>query len=322
MEENKKSSILQKIITCVVVGLLIFSLIQIVNLNDRIDNLISANSRLNSEISQLGSNINSIYSNVDEQLKKEASLISGMDYSVGTPNADMKTVPVMITVVPKTVTNDIKLSVEIDGTITTLERKGNEFSGTIDVGLFEDYGQYPLLTIESSKDIKTEYLEDMNIGNMFDDYLPRLNPRISSSSQVGSTSLHIDGNIDLNIVSADKNPSANFTSITLVEKLNGEEVGREDITDKVLEADMYYKAKYVKTLEIENYNEYDFRVYIIAVDNFGYTHEVLAGCWLNDQMEAMLENVLDNEIIYDKDGNMLWQKYDNVSFNDIEKVAD
>ena len=314
MEENKKGPKLQKIITCIVVGLLIFSLIQIANLNDRIDNLVSANSRLNSEISQLNSTINSIYSNVDEQLKKEASLISGMDYSIGKPNADMKTAPVTITVVPKTVTDDIKLSVEIDGTTAALERKGNEFSGTIDVGLFEAYGQYPLLTIKSSKDTKTEYLEDMNISNLFDDYLPRLTPRISSSSQVGSTSLHIDGNFDLNIVSADKDPSATFTSITLVEKLNGEEIGREDITDKVLEAEVYYRAKYVKTLEIENYNEYDFRVYVIAVDNFGYTHEVLAGCWMDDKMESMLENVLDNEIIYDKDGNMLWQKYDNVSF--------
>ena len=314
MEENKKGPKLQKIITCIVAGLLIFSLIQIENLNDRIDNLVSANSRLNSEISQLNSTINSIYSNVDEQLKKEASLISGMDYSIGTPNADMKTAPVTITVVPKTVTDDIKLSVEIDGTIALLERKGNEFSGTIDIGLFEAYGQYPLLTIKSSKDTKTEYLENMNIGNLFEDYLPRLTPRISSSTQVGSTSLHIDGNFDLNIVSAYKDPSATFTSITLVEKLNGEEIGREDITDKVLEAEVYYKAKYVKTLEIENYNEYDFRVYVIAMDNFGYTHEVLAGCWMDDKMESMLENVLDNEIIYDKDGNMLWQKYDNVSF--------
>ena len=314
MEENKKNSKWQKIITCIVVGLLIFSLIQIATLNDKIDNLKSANSRLNSEINQLNSNINSIYSNVDEQLKKEASLISGIDYSVGTPNADMKTAPVTITVVPKTVTDDIKLSVEIDGTTAHLERKGNEFSGTIDVGLFEAYGQYPLLTIESSKNTKTEYLEDMNIGNLFEDYLPRLTPRISSSSQVDSTSLHIDGNLDLNIVSAYKDPSANFTSITLVEKLNGEEIGREDITDKVLEAEVYYKAKYVKTLEIENYNEYDFRVYVIAVDNLGYTHEVLAGCWMDDRMDAMIENVLDNEIIYDKDGNMLWQKYDNVSF--------
>ena len=314
MEENKKNSKWQKIITCIVVGLLIFSLIQIATLNDKIDNLKSANSRLNSEINQLNSNINSIYSNVDEQLKKEASLISGIDYSVGTPNADMKTAPVTITVVPKTVTDDIKLSVEIDGTTAHLERKGNEFSGTIDVGLFEAYGQYPLLTIESSKNTKTEYLEDMNIGNLFEDYLPRLTPRISSSSQVDSTSLHIDGNLDLNIVSAYKDPSANFTSITLVEKLNGEEIGREDITDKVLEAEVYYKAKYVKTLEIENYNEYDFRVYVIAVDNLGYTHEVLAGCWMDDRMDAMIENVLDNEIIYDKDRNMLWQKYDNVSF--------
>ena len=314
MEENKKNSKWQKIITCIVVGLLIFSLIQIATLNDKIDNLKSANSRLNSEINQLNSNINSIYSNVDEQLKKEASLISGIDYSVGTPNADMKTAPVTITVVPKTVTDDIKLSVEIDGTTAHLERKGNEFSGTIDVGLFEAYGQYPLLTIESSKDTKTEYLEDINIANLFTDFLPQLNPRISSSSQVGSTSLHIDGNLDLNIVSAYKDPSANFTSITLVEKLNGEEIGREDITDKVLEAEVYYKAKYVKTLEIENYNEYDFRVYVIAVDNLGYTHEVLAGCWMDDRMDAMIENVLDNEIIYDKDGNMLWQKYDNVSF--------
>ena len=39
----------------------------------------------------------------------------------------------------------------------------------------------------------------------------------------------------------------------------------------------------------------------------------LAGCWMDDRMDAILENTLDNEVIYDEDGNVLWQKY--ISWN-------
>lgn len=311
MEENKKSSKLQKIISCIAVGLLIFSLLQIANLNDKIDNLSNANSRLNSEITHLRNNINSIYSNVDKQLKKEASLISGVEYSIGKPKNDMKTAPLSLEVIPKLITDDMKLSVTIDGVTVPLERNGNIFAGSIDIGLFVDYGEYPLLTIKSSEGTKTEYLEDVDIANQFSNYLPDLDADMNTSSRISNGIMDI--NSTLSILVHNKKSEVTFTSITVIEKLNGEEISRKDITDDVLQAvdpDGYY-CDYSKSFEISR--EYDFRVYVMAEDSLGYTHEVIAGCWMDDRMEAMAEVAIDNEVIYDKDGNLLWQKY--ISWN-------
>jgi hypothetical protein len=312
MEENKKSSKWQKIITCIAVGLLIFSLVQIVVLRDQIDNLKAVNSRLSSEIKQINSNINSIYNNVDEKLKKQASILSGVNYYVGKINDDNETVPVSLKAVPKNLSDDMKISVKTGDETTALVRKGNEFTATINVGLFIGYEEFPLLTINSSKGTQTEYLEDVDLSYQFDKYFPTLEADIQGSSMTYRDSYaHINSTFNVGIQKYGNDSDVTFTKITLVEMLNGEEIGRKDITDKVTEADVSYTEKYEKDIDISD--GYDLRLYVIAENSLGYTHEVLAGCWMDDKTEAMVETVLDNEIIYDKDGNMLWQKY--ISWN-------
>ena len=65
---------------------------------------------------------------LDEKLKKEASLLSSVDYSLGELNTETHTVPVTLKVVPKSLTDDMQLSVKIGSETVALERNGNEFS--------------------------------------------------------------------------------------------------------------------------------------------------------------------------------------------------
>ena len=303
MEENKKSSKLRKIITCLVVVLLVFSLVQNAALNDKIENLSSANSRLNSEINLIRNDINSIYSNVDKQLKEQASLISGFDYSIGNPDKDMKTVPLILEVVPKMITDEIKLSVAVADVTSQLTRKGSAFSGKINVGLFEAYEQYPLLTIESTDGIKTEYLEDINISYLFTDYLPSLDAHMNMDwTRTSNGTLRVSS--ILSIQSFVKSSDVNFTSFSFVEELNGKEIGREDITSDVLKAGNEYSKDYNKSFEVTD--EFELRIYIEAVDSLGYIHKKLADCIMQSQMDAMIESIMDDVTIYDTDGNMLY----------------
>lgn len=308
MEENKKSARWQKTITCIVVGLLVFSLVQIVMLRNEINNLKSVNSRLSSEINQINGNINSIYTNVDEKLKKQASILSGVNYDIGEINNDNETVPVSLKVVPKNLSDDMQLAVKIGDETTAFTRKGNEFTAEFNVGLFIGYEEYPLLTIKNAEGTQSEYLEDVDLSYQFDKYFPTLEADIQGSSTTyRDSSAHINSTFNVSVHQYGNDSDVTFTKITLVEMLNGEEIGRKDITDKVTEADISYTEKYEKDIDISD--GYDLRLYIIAENSLGYTHEVLAGCWMDDKTEAMIETVLDNEIIYDKNGNMLWQKY-------------
>lgn len=301
MEENKKSSKVQKIVFCIVVGLLIFNLIEIANLNSRIERLSTENSRLSSDINMLNSSINSIYSNVDEQLKKQASIISSVDYSIGKPGENMKIVPVSLEVVPKLLTDDMKVSVTIDNTTVDLERKGNKFAGSTDVDLFIKYDVHPLLTVETAEGTKTEYLEDVDISYQFSNYLPALDADMNSNSRTSNGIMNIDSYLT---IYAKNRSDVTFTSFEIVEVLNGEEISRKDITDEVMQADGIFEYDYSRSLEISG--EYDFRVYVVAEDSLGYIHKDLANCWKNSIMDAKVETILNDVAIYDKDGNALY----------------
>ena len=308
MEENKKSARWQKTITCIVIGLLVLSVVQIVMLRNEIDNLKSVNSRLSSELNQINSNISSIYTNVDKKLKEQASILTGVNYDIGEINDDKETVHVSLKVVPKNLSDDMQLAVKIGDETTAFTRKGNEFTAEFNVGLFIGYEEYPLLTIKTAEGTQSEYLEDVDLSYQFDKYFPTLEARANGSSTTyGDSSAHINSTYDVSVHQYGNDTDVTFTKITLVETFNGEEIGREDITDKVAEADGSYTQNYVKDIDISD--GYDLRLYVIAENSLGYTHETLAGCWMDDRMEAMINVELDNEIIYDKDGNMLWQKY-------------
>lgn len=215
MEENKKQFNWKTFIIVLMAVLLAFSLYKIATLSDEIDHLKSRNSNLTGDIQILREEINSIYDNVDKQLKKQASLISGVDFSIGNPSEDMKTVELSLTVVPKLISDDMQISVTVDGVTAPLERNGNEFKGTIDVGLFIDYNQWPLLSIKTAEGTKTEYLEDVDVSYMFSRHLPSLYADMSGGSgKFSDGTLSVDLGFTVETKPASQNAPITFTSFT------------------------------------------------------------------------------------------------------------
>lgn len=305
MEENKKQFNWKKLIIVVMAVLLAFSLYKIALLSDEIDSLKSRNSNLTGDIQVLRDEINSIYDNVDKQLKKQASLISGVNFSIGNPSEDMKTVELSLTVVPKAISDDMQVSVTVDGVAAPLERNGSEFTGTIDVGLFVDYNQWPLLSIKSAGETKTEYLEDIDISYMFSRHLPSLYADMSGGNgKLSDGTLSVDLGFSIESKPAYGNAPITFTSFTLIEEVNGKEISRQDITDEVRKSGESYNTRYVKNFKVTYGDE--LKVYVIAEDSLGYIHKTLAHYWLESEDGAQAEAVFGGEMIYDKDGNLLY----------------
>lgn len=305
MEENKKQLNWKKFIIVLMAILLAFSLYKIALLSDEIDSLKSRNSNLTGDIQVLRDEINSIYDNVDKQLKKQASLISGVDFSIGNPSEDMKTVELSLTVVPKVISDDMQVSVTVEGVTAPLERNGSEFTGTIDVGLFVDYNQWPLLSIKSAGETKTEYLEDVDVSYMFSRHLPSLYADMSGGGgKFTDGSLSVDLGFSIESKPAYGNAPIIFTSFTLIEEVNGKEISRQDITDEVRKSGESYNTRYVKNFKVTYGDE--LKVYVIAEDSLGYIHKTLAHYWLESEDGAQAEAVFGGEMIYDKDGNLLY----------------
>lgn len=305
MEENKKQFNWKTSIIVLMAVLLAFSLYKIATLSDEIDHLKSRNTNLTGDIQILREEINSIYDNVDKLLKKQASLISGVDFSIGNPSEDMKTVELSLTVVPKLISDDMQVSVTVDGITAPLERNGNEFKGMIDVGLFVDYNQWPLLSIKTADGTKTEYLEDVDVSYMFSRHLPSLYADMSGGSgKFSDGTLSVDLGFTVETKPASQNAPITFTSFTLIEEVNGKEISRQDITEEVRKSGESYNTQYVKNFKV-TYGD-KLKVYVIAEDSLGYIHKTLAHYWLEREDGSQAETMFGGEMIYDKDGNLLY----------------
>ena len=304
MDENKKQVNTSRIIILLLAVLLVIGAIKIGTLTDDVQHLKSQNSNLDAEIQMLRNEINSIYSNVDKQLKEEASLISGFDYTIGNPSEDMKTVELSLTVVPKAISDDMQVSVTVDGVTAPLEQNGSEFTGTINVGLFVDYDQWPLLTIKTSEGTKTEYLDGVDVSYLFSNHLPTLEADMSASSKLNNGQLQVDAGFRIAPHPAYGKSPVTFISFTLVEEVNGKEISKQDITDEISKSGEVYNTQYIKSFEVSHGDE--LKVYVIAEDSLGYIHKTLVHYWIESENGAQAETVFGGETIFDKDGNMLY----------------
>ncbi len=254
-----------------------------------------------SEIRSLRGEIGAIYDRVDEQLKREASLLAGSDHTVGELDPDAATAIVTLSVVPKALTEDMTVTVSLDGRTTELARSGSTFAGTLAVGLFVEPGQVPLLTIETEAGTKSEYLEDMDLSYLFGKFLPTLSVDMSGSGTYVGGRLTEKRQLSVNGLPAGSGVA--FTSFIRIEEVNGRQIAREDITAAVKQAGGSYNEGYEKTFEIAEGD--DLRIYVVAEDSLGYIHKTLAHRWyVRDGATA--ETVYGGESIYDKNGVLLW----------------
>ena len=66
--------------------------------------------------------INSIYRNVEEQRKKEASILTESTFSLGELDTKTQKVPVTIQIMPKEIHEDMQMKVELDGEQAEFEK--------------------------------------------------------------------------------------------------------------------------------------------------------------------------------------------------------
>lgn len=304
MDETGKKTNWKAIAAVALVVILVVSFFKIAELSDAVENLQRENTSLSNGIQALRDDIQSIYDNVDAKLKEQASLVAGVDFEIGDISDDMKSVELALTVVPKLVSDDMEVTVSVDGNTVPLTRNGSEFTGSVAVGLFVDYNQWPLLSIKSAEGTKTEYLDSIDVSYLFSRHLPSLYADMSASSTLKNGKLQVDAGFSIESKPANSNSPITFVSFTLIEEINGEEVSRSDITNEVRKSGNSYNTRYNKSFEMTPEDE--LKVYVIAEDTLGYIHKTLAHFWVQSEDGAVAEAVFGGELIYDKDGNLLY----------------
>ena len=296
MEELKNKINWKIVFKIALIVVLIIGCIRIAKLTNEISNLRNQIEYLESHTDTIGSRIDSIYNNVDERLKQETSLMSSVEYEVGEINITTHKADVRFKVVPKNITDEMILSIDMGEDSAGFSREGNEFTTTLKCGIFQDYGSKPIISIQTAEGIQTEQLEDIDLGSLYHEYLPYVDADMSGTTTETNASLTIDGNVSVNYKPSSPEETITLKKIELVTELDGKEIDRKDITSKIEEYDCElpiketYKMKGGKNLVM----------YVEAVDTAGYIHRTSEYSWSREDGMGRYDNG-----IYDKEGNLL-----------------
>lgn len=264
---------------------------------------------LSSDISMLRDDMNSIYNNVDEMLREQASLLSSMDAAYGEVDLENHTVGMTVKFVPKRISENMKLRVSINGRSADLTKTGNEFTGEIRVDLFSD--EELLLTMETDDGTQTQYVSEIQTQHLWVGRIPSLYYcDISGDGRFGQGKYTLDASIDINCSPPEETPGIRFEKFVLVTELNGREINREDISDDVLNDQayphgVYFREEYHMECEAEEGDELVIR--LEATDTLGYVHKMVLYFW-KEHNGAVAEAVNGGELIYDASGNLVYGK--------------
>ena len=300
MNENKQNTGIKLIVAALVIALTI-SFVQIGLLNERIDQLQNG---IHNQHQQFMNQIESIYTNVDRQLKEEASLLSGIDAEYGEINLEDHTIDVTVKLVPKLISEDMKVSISINGRSADLIKSGSVFTSTIPVDIY-NMGELMLMSIETATGTQTQYLSEIQVEYLWSERIPSLYYcDVSGQGSFTEGKYSFDGHIDINCSPSEQTPDVSFEKFVLVTELNGTEINREDITEDVMNYEAYPHGVYWRDeykMECEAKEGDDVRIYLEATDSLGYLHRMLVHQW-REQNGALAEAADASEYIYDSNG--------------------
>ncbi|MBQ8802862.1 MAG: hypothetical protein IJZ53_04415 [Tyzzerella sp.] len=301
MENNKKIN-WKVIINLVMAVILVVCLVKLSNLTDEINNLQSQLSYWQSDVNNIRSDISSIYNNVDEHLKKEASLLSHVDYELGELDGFTHKAVIYLKVVPKNITEGMQLSVSIGEENAEFIKKDNEYTASLPANIFSDYGEYPMLHIQTAEGTKTELLESVDLSYLHYNYLPVLESDIWGSSTYRNDTLTIDGNVLMDCKPSSSSSNVKAVKAELVTELNGKEIDRKDITSKLV--DDYCEFSFEEKYKVDD--EVELAMYVEMEDSAGYIHRSSKYYWLEKNgSTGHATEAVHTLGIYDKDGNLL-----------------
>ena len=304
MNEKQKTN-LQKLIIVIMSAALAFCFVLISRLENEIDQLENS---LNSQYHMLTTQVESIYTSVDQKLKEEASLLSNISAEHGELNVEDHTIDVTVSLVPKLISDDMKVQLSINGRTTELSRNGSTFTGMIPVNIYNK-DEYLLMTIETAAGTQTQFLPEVQTVYLWEGRIPSLyHCEISGERGLSEGKYTIAGELDINCSPLEDTPNVRFEKFVLVTELNGKEINREDITQDVLNYRTYPHGVYFRhdyQMEYEAAEGDELGIYLEATDSLGYLHRRLIHHW-KQQNGAVAEAVDASEYIYAPDGTLVF----------------
>lgn len=300
METTKKWQI--AIIVCLAVAL-IACLFWVRSLSEKIASLEFDYQSLSYNVGRLTDNQNMLEAELDEMIREVNSLTEELDYTIIGAGTQPNTAAYQVTLIPKELAKNTKVEITVGDTTVPFTRTGDTFTGVVDIPLFEENEEHPVLTVTSAGITKKDVLEEIDLWYAYYDCLPDL---FQSMNGIGSSnedperiSLLLGYAFRLNDSYTD-NPVC-FTKITMTKTVNGEEGPCQDVTDRFVDYGDYAEFK-LPDIVVNSTDAVT--VVIRAEDSLGYIHELITHREEHDGFTV--ESGDETARIYGPDGTVLY----------------
>lgn len=249
------------------------------NLSNIQNDLQMTNTQLTQQVSLLSQQI----SDLEYQLEQQESLITSFAYEVGTFDASSMTCDVTFTCAPKIYADDTVITLSVAGTEITLKKNGSGvFRATESFSIFEQFPENAVITITSGGISQTQAIDQLPWPSLCYECLPWLEVYSTEST----FAYDHDAKQGRAEVTVENYTTADFSDITLIVKVNDEEVEACPITGQTME------VVFTASMETEDIMS----LYVTAKDEYGLTHEMYLDGWSTDGYWS--------EIVYGKFGTL------------------
>lgn len=303
-----------KIPYILIAGLVVMQVYSINKINDLQTQIADNSYTLNDRINAISTQVNYIYSDVDNRLEEQASIIHNSSFAFGEIDIDTLLVPVTFTVEPKQVTDTMTVSLKFDDETILLSKADTVYSGTKMMELTDDE-TFPAIVIEDDGTQSITQDGGLRIYNLVNEFIPRLNVLTMRSYSIStsptsdlieyynSSELFIDGNYE------------NFKTGQYVTYVDNEKVNEIDIDlSECSEGEPILPSAEGVTLEKGQI----LTTYFVVLDAQGFTHQYPIEHYYAGS-EIQREPYYGVVRITDKNGEIIYDSIESWEYSDEYK---
>lgn len=231
---------LSTIVTVLALVIAVISQFRISNLQSELQ---SMENRLNNSISTMQSNQSNAISYMKQLMEQEASILTHTDFSLGEMDLADKTFVLSSNVTPKEHQPGVtEAFLTVNGKAYPMQLTNGVYTLQLDLPLFEEV-RVDKVEFQEGDIIRTETLNEQWTPRYR--FLPEVSGRLSGSGRGSSANgvytWHREGEVRINVEG--KGQAIDVRSVTLIEELDGVEVGRTDISLTSTESNRRKNAK-------------------------------------------------------------------------------
>lgn len=231
---------LSTIVTVLALAIAVVSQFRISNLQSEMQRM---ENRLNNSISTMQSNQSNAISYMKQLMEQEASILTHTDFSPGEMDLADKTFVLSGSVTPKEYQPGVtEAFLTVNGKAYPMQLTNGVYALQLDLPLFEE-ARVDKVEFHEGDVIRTETLDEQWTPRYR--FLPQVSGRLSGSGRGsaanGVYTWHREGEVRINVEG--KGPVIDVRSVTLIEELDGVEVGRTDISLTSTESNRRKNAK-------------------------------------------------------------------------------